>query len=102
MYVFYVPTLKQVIGKYKIWNEVVFWFTLVYAIHVLQCLHVIDDTMSVADTSIQQHLKCFDHHLFHKSSQLIVLQRQISIRPKNHVLKSGYQVFYLVLHIMFT
>ena len=56
MYVFYLPTLKQVIGKYEIWNEVVFWFTLVYAIHVLQCLHVIDDTMSVANTSIQQHL----------------------------------------------
>ena len=31
--------LKQIVGQYKIWNEVVFWFTLVYAIHVPQCLH---------------------------------------------------------------
>ena len=29
-YIFYVPTLKQVVGQYKIWNEVhvVLWFTL--------------------------------------------------------------------------
>ena len=25
--VFYLPTLKQVVGQYKIWNEVMFWFT---------------------------------------------------------------------------
>ena len=25
--VFYLPTLKQVIGRYKTWNEVMFWFT---------------------------------------------------------------------------
>ena len=24
---FYLPTLKQVVGQYKIWNEVMFWFT---------------------------------------------------------------------------
>ena len=25
--VFYLPTLKQVVGQYKMWNEVKFWFT---------------------------------------------------------------------------
>lgn len=25
--VFYLPTLKQVVGRYKSWNEVMFWFT---------------------------------------------------------------------------
>ena len=25
--VFYLPTLKQVVGQYKLWNEVLFWFT---------------------------------------------------------------------------
>ena len=25
--VFYLPTLKQVVGHYKLWNEVMFWFT---------------------------------------------------------------------------
>ncbi|CAH3030882.1 unnamed protein product [Porites evermanni] len=25
--VFYLPTLKQVVGRYKSWNEVTFWFT---------------------------------------------------------------------------
>ena len=25
--VFYLPTLKQVVGHYKLWNEVLFWFT---------------------------------------------------------------------------
>ena len=41
------PTLKQVVGQYKIWNEVVFWHTLVYPIHVIQCLHAIVDTMPI-------------------------------------------------------
>ena len=25
--VFYLPTLKQVVGHYKSWNKVMFWFT---------------------------------------------------------------------------
>ena len=25
--VFYLPTLKLVVGQYKMWNQVVFWFT---------------------------------------------------------------------------
>ena len=25
--VFYLPTLKQVVGQYKMWNQVMFWFT---------------------------------------------------------------------------
>ena len=25
--VFYLPTLKQVVGRYQMWNEVKFWFT---------------------------------------------------------------------------
>ena len=52
-------------------------------------------TDSVADTSNQQHLQLFDHNLFHKPSQLVVLQREISTRPN-----PGYQVFFFVLHIM--
>ena len=27
MNIFYLPTLKQVVGQYRIWNEIVFWFT---------------------------------------------------------------------------
>ena len=42
-----IPTLKQVVGQYKIWNEVVFWRTLVYPIHVIQCLHAIVDIMPI-------------------------------------------------------
>ena len=45
--VFDLPTLKQIVGQCNIWNEVVFWFTLVYAIHALQCLHAIIDTMAI-------------------------------------------------------
>ena len=61
MNAFYLPTLKQIVGQYKTWNEVVFWFTLVYAIHVLQCLHAIFDTMFII--RIPQrfwHLKSYD------------------------------------------
>ena len=25
--VFYLPTLKDFVGRYKLWNEVMFWFT---------------------------------------------------------------------------
>ena len=35
--VFYLPTLKDIVGHYKLWNEVMFWFTN----DVLQCLHSI-------------------------------------------------------------
>ena len=27
LHVFYLPALKQVVGHYKLWNEVMFWFT---------------------------------------------------------------------------
>ena len=27
LHVFYLPTLKQVVGHYKLWHEVMFWFT---------------------------------------------------------------------------
>ena len=42
MNVFYLPTLKQVAGQYKIWNEVVFWFTqfMYYNVYIpllIQC-----------------------------------------------------------------
>ena len=37
--VFYLPTLKDFVGHYKLWNEVMFWFT---TNDVLQCLHSID------------------------------------------------------------
>ena len=43
MNVFYLPTLKQAVGQYNIWNE----WSLVYPIYVLQCLHAIVDTMSI-------------------------------------------------------
>ena len=33
--VFYLPTLKDVVGHYKLWNEVMFWLNTNY---VLQCL----------------------------------------------------------------
>ena len=38
MNVFYLPTLKQVVGQYKIWNEVVFWFTQFVYYTCSQCL----------------------------------------------------------------
>ena len=47
MNVSYLQTLKHVVGQYKIWNEVVFLFTLVYPIHFIQCLHAIVDAMPV-------------------------------------------------------
>ena len=46
--VFYLPTLKLVVGQYKMWNQVVFWFTqmmcynvYIYTNDVLQCLYSI-------------------------------------------------------------
>ena len=36
--VFYLPTLKDVVGHYKLWNEVMFWLNRNY---VLQYLHPI-------------------------------------------------------------
>ena len=29
--VFYLPVLKQVIGQYKMWNDVMFWFSQIKA-----------------------------------------------------------------------
>ena len=45
MNVFYLPILKKVVGQYKMWNEVVFWFTqfMYYSVN----LHAIVDTMSI-------------------------------------------------------
>ena len=35
--VFYLPTLKLVVGQYKMWNQVVFWFTqmMCYNVYIL-------------------------------------------------------------------
>jgi len=33
--VFYLPTLKLVIGQYKMWNQAVFWFTQMMYYNVL-------------------------------------------------------------------
>ena len=40
---FLFTTLKQVVGKYKIWNEVVFWFTQFMYYNV----YTIVDTMTI-------------------------------------------------------
>ena len=39
--VFYLPTLKQVVGQYKIWNEVMFWFTRMICYNVFHSFIVI-------------------------------------------------------------
>ena len=30
LYVFYLPILKQVVGQYKMWNDVMFWFSQMF------------------------------------------------------------------------
>ena len=32
--VFYLPRLKQVVGQYKMWNQVMFWFTQMMSYNV--------------------------------------------------------------------
>ena len=43
--VFYLPTLKQVVGQYKIWNEVMFWFTrmICYNVYIPLLMRQIND-----------------------------------------------------------
>ena len=45
MNVFYLPTLKQVFEHYKMWNEVVFWFTqfMYYNVYIPLLLRLAND-----------------------------------------------------------
>ena len=42
--VFYLPTLKDVVGHYELWNEVMFWFTQVMCYNVY--IHVCPELQS--------------------------------------------------------
>ena len=34
LYVFYLSILKRVVGQYKMWNDVMFWFSqMIFSIH---------------------------------------------------------------------
>ena len=43
--VFYMPTLKLVVGQYKMWNQVVFWFTqmMCYNVYIPLLLRQVND-----------------------------------------------------------
>ena len=45
---FYLPTLKQVVGQYKLWNEVMFWFTQImyYNVYVPLLIQQANDVMN--------------------------------------------------------
>ena len=47
LHVFYLPTLNQVVGHYKLWNEVMFWFTqmMCYNVYIalLTCIRQAND-----------------------------------------------------------
>ena len=40
---FYLPTLKHFVGYYKLWNEVMFWFTQIMCYDVYIPLHIRSD-----------------------------------------------------------
>ena len=64
--VFYLPTLKDFVGHYKLWNEVMFWFTQMMCYNVYIPLLIRPDKKICPEVQGNEIHALYDKH--HKES----------------------------------